>query len=343
MAKQPLYGGQFTGTGGTIPATAGYGSPQRGRPSVGVRRPTVNRPQNNRRFPNRRPTSLTVAEKARYYQGQAGVGNIPGGNQGGSHTSGFQRLADMYHGPLNQSRGGGGYGGGYDDYGWAEANRKQEERYQDILAGRRGLIGGVRDRLNTRSDQASLDIENEFIQRESMFSDDLVSRGLRSSTVGQGRNAMYGRAKQAAINTQRDAETQQYISNMVPLYNELYGVMERRNDQGLNPALIAQMQMQRGAGAASAGWSPQYGYGSGFPGEGGGYNVPFAAMGMGWGGAIGGGFGGGGGRRVAADPISRPQNNANVPVNPIFAQAHAMDGFDQAARNRRVGQNPIFG
>ncbi len=343
---------QYTGMGGAPQAVGGYNPNARGRSSGGgYSGASYTSPMEKRRqgqLARERKNDIIRANyaqsQARYYQGQAGVGNIPGGNQGGTHRGGNQGLASMYR-QQAQSLGqnvlakyGSGGGGGTDPWAAAQAkaNAANQKRYNQIIGGYNSLIGATRERLNQRSNQAVTDAESHFKAQSTANRQDLVSRGLAASTVGSGMDAMYGRQKMASINDAKDSQIQQYYSQIAPLYQQMYGVVERKNDIAPDPALYA--NLQQGAGYALQGGGGYGGY------QGNGYMIPNQAMGMmggGGGGNWGGGFNqqqqagdGGAARRAAAAQAARDKRE-----NKIYARKQLNAANNAAFNAVTSGQN----
>ncbi len=341
MSRLPLYGGQFTGTGGTIPTTAQRNT--RGGSSGG----SLTAAQ--RRAASRERKAREDAAKARNRQvREAGIKNksiqqqirnleatmkTPGITGNAARARQIQDLKRQLL-VIKEPRG----GGGLDP--WEQANAVNEKRYGQILGGYDNLISATQDRLNQRSEQAEIDARTEFQRLSSSNRQDLISRGLAASTIGQGNEAVYGRNMQASINDARDRNLAQYNATVNPLFQAKFGVMERRNDTPPPLGLSAQVNQQAGY-ASRTGYAGGGGYGSGFPGEGGGYAIPGAAYGN-FGGGGGGGFGGGsyGGGVVQRQPQGFQQNiQQRMPINPIFAKAGRAN---RNWRNEQVKENPIF-
>ena len=300
---QPLQYGQPTGTATALPAY----KQSFGRTAVAPTKSYLQQNnqqaslQNSRMFPNR--TGPNYTNPAAYNKGiqaqisslQAGMGAGTGWATAAPNRRASEQIAQLKQKLMATPK---QYGPSATDL----ANNANQERYNQIISGRNQLNEAMRTQLNSRSDQAVKDVEHEFMQRESSMRDDLVSRGLRASTVASTNSALYGRAKSEAIAATKDRQVMEYIQTMVPLYNELYGVVERKNDIAPDPALMAQIAAQKGAGLT--GWTPQDGYG--------GMQSVGMNMGIGGGGNMGGGQGGvfnqggGGGAGGFQQQIARP-------------------------------------
>jgi hypothetical protein len=326
MTRLPLYGEQFTGTGGTIPArpqTNSRGGSSGRSLSVGqIRAAARNRKDReaSQRTSHRSAAAInkSIQQKIRAIEDTM---KTPGVTGNAARARQIQDLKKQLM-VIKQPQGGSG------SDPWAEANAANKERYGQIIGGYNNIISATRDRLNQRSEQAEIDARTEFQALSSANRQDLVSRGLAASTIGQGNEAVYGRNMQASINDARDKNIAQYNATINPLYQNMFGVIERRNDTPPPMGLSAQVNQQAGYGSMTGG----YGGGSGFPGEGGGYAIPGAAYGN-YGSSYGGGSYGGG-------TVQRqPQVNQQMPINPIFAAAGQAN---RNWRNEQVKLNPIF-
>jgi hypothetical protein len=150
---------------------------------------------------------------------------IRGGGQGGGSRSPASSLASDYEAKLE------------------EANAANEARYQDILGGYRERYGESRELLKGLGERERSDINRQYNEAGQAQHQDLVARGLSSSTVGTPgqRQVALGRAdalgglderlrrEQLQVHGNQSAQTLQFmerktekqpnLSDMIKLYN----------------------------------------------------------------------------------------------------------------------------
>jgi hypothetical protein len=201
-----------------------------------------------------------------------------------SEKSGYQPLmgrgtSAIEYGPSGGGggggMGGGGMVGGGADGGMAAANQANEARYQDILNGyqqryERSLAG-----LEGAGKQEAADINKLYDEQLSSINNDLVSRGMRNSSLAGNARTGNDRERIADIARLNERLRQEKLAVDAGLSKDTLDVMERKTDLGPDLALLAQLQkaasMGGGMGGVMAG---------GMPGGGGVDYAPAASLGF---------------------------------------------------------------
>jgi len=156
--------------------------------------------------------------------------------------------ADQYAG-MGYGRNSGGGGGGKRKkllekirMATKRANKANKQRYKDILAGidssreeSLGLLEGV-------GQQAALDIQQQTARDQALGMQSMVGRGLSGTTVMQGNANMISSLGQQNLNRLNEDLALQKMGILNSLEGERRGIMERREDTGPDPALLAQLQ-----------------------------------------------------------------------------------------------------
>lgn len=214
-----------------------------------------------------------------------------------------------------------------------KANAANDARYQDTLAGSQARYDRNMGYLNGAGQQQSKDINQQFDQQQANTNNDLINRGLRSSTIVGNMGLQNQVERQNAQGRLQDQLRQQRISTDAALSGDTLGIMERKVDQGPDYNQLAQLaQLQGTAGP-----------------QGGGYILPPVMAGGGGGGYAGGGGGwmgpltsnqGGGGsyNYAAAQNIYRQKNAALAKqrnASAVGADLAAITGYEPDA-----GGNP---
>lgn len=151
------------------------------------------------------------------------------------------------------------------------ANAKNEQRYDQILAGYDKRTNNGFTELKNLNNQNMDDVTNLYTQRRGQAEQDLTDRGLGNTTVRS--SVMQGLTGQEAMDRARiqDANTLQRVGAMSGLTGDTLGFMERRNDQGPDMAGLAALAQgvgQAGVGGPVPGGAPPApGVGGGVPGS----------------------------------------------------------------------------
>jgi hypothetical protein len=171
--------------------------------------------------------------------------NSTGGVTGGSSMNEF--------GYRSGGGGGAGGGGGGSGGGMAAANQANESRYQDILNGyqqryERGLAN-----LVGAGQQENKDINQRYDEQLASMNNDLVSRGLRNSTLAGNAQTGNDRERTADIGRLNERLRQEQLAVDAGLTKDTLDVMERRSDVGPDLALLAQLQRAAAMGGGMGG------------------------------------------------------------------------------------------
>lgn len=135
------------------------------------------------------------------------------------------------------------------------ANQANEQRYQQILSGYEGLRGRTMSDLQGLGRQERADIDRVYRGLGSDVYQRLVNRGFaNSSLLGTMRQGVE-RERTSAYGRLNDRLAQQRIGADLAISQGQFGVMERRNDVGPDPALLVQLAQQFGASGLGPGGS----------------------------------------------------------------------------------------
>lgn len=243
---------------------------------------------------------------ANVYGGGGSRGGYQGGYGGGGYGGNFGTLPGGAQANWNWQSAA-GPGGGADYFAQARdaqnaAKKANEQRYNDILAMRKG-----------HSDQLVKDVNQRFDQRQAQGTQDLINRGLGNTTVTS--------AVSRGINQDRDAELRRVGDQQMEQQAQF---MERRTDSYPDQQLLANLAIKSGQGGMTG--SGSYSSGGGGGGVGGGAGG-FAGM-------AGGGYSGGGGYGGY-----KPQTwGATNPGQTAFQSAVSNTNRNQALMRQYGGQ-----
>lgn len=221
-------------------------------------------------------------------------GGGAGGGLGGIGIGGAGGIGGI--GGLGSTAGGlaagGALGAAYDS-AYNEARATNEARYEDILGGYEERYGRGMANAENLYDQEYADIRQQQKEADASDYQDLVSRGLSSSTMPTVSRQGNRTQAQRQVGSVRDRENQMRLSTDARLSGDRLGFMERRTDAYPDPNLLA--QLSRGVGA------------SGYGGNSTGMQFPGGIPGQGGGGGMPQGPGGQGGQNVGQRTGYRPQ------------------------------------
>lgn len=155
-------------------------------------------------------------------------------------------------------RGGRQYGGGLAGSFQAahdRANRANERRYGQILTGYDDLHKRVMNDLAGVGKQEASDIDRSYRNMSSDVYNSLVNRGFANSTMRHTMQQGVERERMAARGRLNDRLLSQRANYDTGISTGKMGVIERRNDIGPDPALLASMAQQMGASGMGPGGS----------------------------------------------------------------------------------------
>ena len=128
------------------------------------------------------------------------------------------------------------------------ANRANERRYGQIMQGYDALRDRTASNLQGLGAQESMDIDRSYHNLGSDAYNRLVNRGFANSsllaTMGMGIN----RERLASRGRLNDRLAQQRIGADMAITQGKLGAIERRNDIGPDPAMLAQLAQMQGSG-----------------------------------------------------------------------------------------------
>ncbi len=152
-----------------------------------------------------------------------------------------------------------------------DANAANEERYKNIKGRYENRRTRALSTLDQQTNQDRADIDERYENQAQAEQQNLVARGLVGSTLLPQAQRAVERERSAAHNRLSDQRLGRRIGYDTGLEGDLLGFMERRTDQGPDPALLA--QLMQGVGASGFGMP-----GPGGPGGGGGIPPQLWAM-----------------------------------------------------------------
>ena len=257
-------------------------------------------------------------------------GNVPSqryweleaAKQRASGSAGARQLIEAINAEQARITGGGGGGGGGSGGGVGAANQANEARYQDILNGYQQRYERNLANLQNAGQQEAADINEAYTNQGSRINNDLISRGMRNSTVAGTMAQGNERERLAAISRLNERLQQQRLAVDAGLSKDTLDVMERKNEAGPDLALLAQLQR---AASATGGLGGAVGGASFVPASALGFQNPlmWATQAM-MQGAAGGG-GGGNGFETSEERARRLGKPYFGPGNvPTFAERVAL-------------------
>lgn len=128
------------------------------------------------------------------------------------------------------------------------ANRANEQRYQQILAGYDALHGRVMGQLEGVGAAERGDIDREYRNAGSNVYSSLVRRGFGNSSLAHTMQQGVSREKMAAVGRMNDRLAQQRAGYDTAISQGKFGVMERRYDNG--PDINQMLALYQGLGRA---------------------------------------------------------------------------------------------
>lgn len=164
---------------------------------------------------------------------------------------------------MGSPAGGAGVGGAsgnnlYDAFQKAmdDANRANEQRYQDTLAGTQNRYERNMNYLEGAGQQEARDINQAYAQQAARTNQDLINRGLRTSTIASNLQAGNERERLNDQGRLQERLRQQRIATDAGLSGDVLSLMERRNDiaPDMNQ-LIALAQLEGRAGPIGGGYA----------------------------------------------------------------------------------------
>lgn len=126
------------------------------------------------------------------------------------------------------------------------AKESNLERYDEIIKGYDQTAQNVRDFYSGYGNQRRQDIRTGYNSLKSAGYQDLISRGLRGSTIAPTMAAGYHRQQVADVNRLNDQVNRARTQALTNLDTQKYGFMERRSD--LYPDMSAYIQALQAAG-----------------------------------------------------------------------------------------------
>ncbi len=166
-----------------------------------------------------------------------------------------------------------------------EARAANESRYNDILTGEQARYERNMNRLAGMGAQEKADINERYDNEGSRINQDLVSRGLRNSTVAENMAMGNNRERTADLGRADERLRREQLTADAGLSADVLSFMERRTDSYPDVGLLAQLAQglgTAGGGAAAAGLSAPTFADAGSLG----FDIPAAAWGP-----MGGAFG----------------------------------------------------
>lgn len=135
-----------------------------------------------------------------------------------------------------------------------EAKAANEARYADILGKWEGLYGNMMGEEAKISDQSRTDVREAVTGARSRAMQNLVDRGLASSTLRGGEEQRASRELQRGLNIVSDTEAQRRLGIMGSIKPAQFGFMERRTDEYPDPMMLYNAMQNFGRlGQAQAG------------------------------------------------------------------------------------------
>jgi hypothetical protein len=135
------------------------------------------------------------------------------------------------------------------------ANRMNEERYREILAGYDDLRGRVMGDLAGVGAQEKADIERDYRSMGSDVQQSLINRGFGNSSLGATMQFGVNRERLGALGRLNDRLARQRSQFDVGITTGKLGAIERRSDVGPDPAMLLQLAQAAGASGMGPGGS----------------------------------------------------------------------------------------
>ncbi len=172
--------------------------------------------------------------------------------------------------------GGGGVGGGRVQAGGGgtdlasqfqsqldRANQANEARYQDILGGYQSRYERGLGMLAGLGQQEGRDVNELYDNQAAQMQQNLIGRGLGNSTVLDTMRMGNERERNADLGRLNDRVRQQAMSQDANLSGDTLQFMERKNENGPQMQLLAQLAQQLGqGGGGGGGGSGAFGFGA---------------------------------------------------------------------------------
>ncbi|MFH1724307.1 MAG: hypothetical protein ABII00_06760 [Elusimicrobiota bacterium] len=184
---------------------------------------------------------------------------IIAGGAGGEGSFAAQYMARVALRNQQAARAGGGVGGMGGLFGqfadaWQQARAANESRYGDILGQYGDMYKRVMANLQGLGEQERKNIGQRFTERTSDSMQDLVSRGLRGTTIAPSVKQGLAREQEGVLAQLAETLRREQIGYDTGLTGQKLGFMERRTDAYPDMNLLAQLATMLGRGGGGGGW-----------------------------------------------------------------------------------------